>query len=173
MDKFGLLKSKARQFENGVNFKRRQQLFSHQKMAKERAQIIARLPLHTILQRLPGVIYVAFIPFCIFGPIYMPVGFAFYYVLLHVLCLVNNLRTYWGARQGFKGSIKHSKTNWEQEFCTVTGASSTSDFRHDLCFDQVKHVIIIPQYKEDLDTIFDTLDVLASHKKALSTYIVL
>ena len=102
----------------------------------------------------------------------MPYTFAFYYILLHILCMVNNLRTYWGARKGYIGSVEHSKTNWESEFMAKTGASSTSDFRHDLCFDQVKHVIIIPQYKEDLETIYDTLDVLASHTKAISTYIV-
>ncbi|KAJ3372356.1 hypothetical protein HDU91_003784 [Kappamyces sp. JEL0680] len=57
-----------------------------------------------------------------------------------------------------------------EKYCETVGATSAQDARHDMPYDSVRHTIIIPQYKEDLGTMYDTLDVLASHPMALSHY---
>jgi hypothetical protein len=137
---------------------------------REAALAVARFPLHSIMQRIPGLTYLLFVAFCLFSPMNAPLLFAVYYFILHILFLYNNIRTLWGTRSAYYGAIKHSQTNWAKEFMRKTGASSPSDSRYDMCFTQVKHVIIIPQYKEELETIYDTLDVLASHEMARKNY---
>ncbi|KAJ3201469.1 hypothetical protein HDU67_001326, partial [Dinochytrium kinnereticum] len=51
-----------------------------------------------------------------------------------------------------------------------THTVSGSDTRHDLPYDHISHIIILPNYKEDMDTLCETLDVLASHNRAVSQY---
>ena len=63
-----------------------------------------------------------------------------------------------------------SFTNWLDKYCQMTGTADGSDTRHDLPFDFVEHLIVIPNYKESLDTLCETLDVLASHSRALTQY---
>jgi hypothetical protein len=57
-----------------------------------------------------------------------------------------------------------------QKYCDETGTIDGMDTGHDLPFDTVLHVIIIPNYKEEMETLCETLDVLASHTKALTQY---
>lgn len=132
--------------------------------------ILAKVPLQTILQRVPGVLYLSFVPFCFLGPLYLPLMYAFVFLLLHAFFLVNNTRTLWGAYHGYFGAQAHSRTNWNQKYLQETGSLFPNDTRHDLPLDSVRHIIVIPQYKEDLNTMYDTLDVLASHQMALSHY---
>ncbi|KAJ3120080.1 hypothetical protein HK100_012949 [Physocladia obscura] len=61
-------------------------------------------------------------------------------------------------------------TDWLQEYLRLTGTSSSDDTSHDLPYDHILHIIIIPNYAESLETICETLDVLASHVKALTQY---
>lgn len=42
--------------------------------------------------------------------------------------------------------------------------------KHDLSFSAIEHLIILPNYKEDMETLYETLDVLASHSMALTQY---
>jgi hypothetical protein len=134
------------------------------------AAILGKIPLASILQRLPGVIVLGFIPFCIFAPIYAPAFFAGYYIFLHLCFTYNATRSMFSSRLAWQEAIKHSKTNWAERYCEVVGVQSIRDTRHDLPFDSIKHVVIIPQYKEELGTMYDTLDVLASHPMALTHY---
>ncbi|KAJ3335422.1 hypothetical protein HDU91_002195 [Kappamyces sp. JEL0680] len=132
--------------------------------------MLGRIPLASILQRLPGVVAIIFIPFCFLGPIYTPAVFSAYYVFLHLAFAFNAARSMVTSRLAFHAAIKHSKTNWAEKYCEKVGVQSIQDTRHDLPYDSIKHVIIIPQYKEDLGTMYDTLDVLASHPMALTHY---
>lgn len=118
------------------------------------AKIIAILPLDSIFQRLPGVITVLFLPFVFLGPAYTPHLYTFYYYWIHTIFLISNLKTLFGSINAFYSARKHSMTNWD-------------------CKADVVHSIIIPQYKEEMGTMFDTLDVLASHPLAISSYKVL
>ncbi|KAJ3385008.1 hypothetical protein HDU84_002500 [Entophlyctis sp. JEL0112] len=73
-------------------------------------------------------------------------------------------------RQAYYESIKQATTNWLGEYLRITGASSGDDPSHDLPYDSILHVIIIPNYCETTDTLCETLDVLASHRRALTQY---
>jgi len=131
---------------------------------------IAQLPWKAILQRLPGIWLMAMFPFAILGPIYMPVPFAIYYWALHLLFLYNNSRSAYGVYVGYHGAREHSTTDWLLKYMETSGAVNGDDSRFDLPYDRVMHVIIIPNYKEDMDTLCETLDILASHSRAITQY---
>lgn len=65
--------------------------------------------------------------------------------------------------------VGHTKTIWKDLYLESV-KSRPSD--NPIPFEDVKHIIIIPQYKEELDTMFETLDVLASHSMARLNYTV-
>ncbi|TPX38579.1 hypothetical protein SeMB42_g06650 [Synchytrium endobioticum] len=128
------------------------------------------LPWRQILQRFPGILLIFLVAFAIFGPAYAPVLYSFYFLALHVNFLVNNFRTAYGVYIGNKLAREHSFTNWLQKYCDETGTSDGMDTRHDLPFDTIVHIIILPNYKEEMETLCETLDVLASHTRALTQY---
>lgn len=134
------------------------------------ASRLGKVPLASILQRLPGLLQIIFIPFCFLGPVYAPATFGFYFVFLHLSFAYNATRSMVASRIAYKRAKEHSTTNWAEKYCQEIGVQSINDTRHDLPFDSIKHVIIIPQYKEELGTMYDTLDVLASHPQALTHY---
>lgn len=134
------------------------------------ADILGKLSLASVLQRLPGTIVLVFLPFCFLGPVYAPGMFAIYYVFLHLSFIFNVTRTAYGARIAYTQAKIHSTIDWPDKYCMDAKVQSTSDMRHDLPYDCVRHIIIIPQYKEDLGTLYDTLDVLASHPMAITHY---
>lgn len=135
----------------------------------ENALFLGKLKVKSLFQRVLGLGYLTFIPFCFFGPIVTPTLFAIYYLILHLFYLSNATRVFLGAYNSYKKAVEHSKTNWKEKYSEKTGMTIT-DIKHDIPFNAVKHIIIIPQYKEDLDTMYDTLDVLSSHEMAISHY---
>ncbi|KAJ3114859.1 hypothetical protein HDU96_001556 [Phlyctochytrium bullatum] len=134
------------------------------------ASVVQGVPWKPIFQRLPGTWLLLLLPFSVLGPVYLPVLYAFYYLLLHVLFVLNNLRTAYAIRVAYTQAKLHSTTDWLQKYMDDTNTVSGSDTRHDMPYDHVIHVIILPNYKEDMDTLCETLDVLASHNRAVSQY---
>ncbi|KAJ1554584.1 hypothetical protein HK405_004625 [Cladochytrium tenue] len=132
--------------------------------------IVTRIPWRPILQRLPGFWLLGVFLFGLFGPAHLPVAFCVYFVVLHAIFIGSSLRTAYGIYHASRQVVLWSKTDWLAKYCTKTGAASGSDLRHDLPFDDVNHVIVVPNYKENLDTLCETLDVLASHSRALTQY---
>jgi cellulose synthase/poly-beta-1,6-N-acetylglucosamine synthase-like glycosyltransferase len=115
------------------------------------AKFISFIPLDSLFQRLPGVITLLFLPFIFLGPAYTPHLYTFYYYWIHSIFLISNLKTLFGSANAFYSARKHSLTNWE-------------------CKSDVVHSIIIPQYKEEMGTMFETLDCLSSHPLAKTSY---
>ncbi|KAJ1555638.1 hypothetical protein HK405_015283 [Cladochytrium tenue] len=132
--------------------------------------LVAKVPWRPILQRLPGVWLLGVFLFGLFGPAYIPLAFSAYFLILHVIFIGSSARTAYGIYHASKQVKMWSTTDWLEKYCVKTGASSASDLRHDLPFDDVNHVIIIPNYKENLETLCETLDILASHSRALTQY---
>jgi hypothetical protein len=132
-------------------------------------KFLARLHMDTILQRIPGAYYLFFFGFSVVGPAYAPVLFSAYYLVMHCFFAYNSVRSYWGAKSAYFGAVQHSKTNWREKYLKSVDQYSCKD----LSFDDIRHVIIIPQYKENLATMFDTLRVLASHSNAIANYTVI
>ncbi|KAL2067501.1 hypothetical protein VTL71DRAFT_1926 [Oculimacula yallundae] len=67
-----------------------------------------------------------------------------------------------GSESGYENSASSDYS--DSETGRSTSASSTWDD------EPVKHAIILPNYKEDMDTLRETLDILASHSIARSSY---
>ncbi|KAJ3054787.1 hypothetical protein HDU99_007696, partial [Rhizoclosmatium hyalinum] len=105
--------------------------------------------LQQILQRVPGTLLILMIPFTLFTPRYAPDLFAFYYIALNIIFVLSVSR----AVVGIWFAWHMAKTNLQL------------DSR-----DDIDHWIIIPNYKEDIETLSDTLEVLASHRMAKQRY---
>jgi hypothetical protein len=133
-------------------------------------RLIVQLPLKSIFQRVPGIWLLCVLPFGFLGPIYLPLSFAAYYLALHILFFLNNTRSAYGMYVAYKSARLFSVTDWLQKYCDQTGTQDGSDPRHDMPYDSITHVIILPNYKEDMDTLCESLDVLASHRRALTQY---
>ncbi|KAH6578858.1 hypothetical protein BASA50_000115 [Batrachochytrium salamandrivorans] len=134
------------------------------------ASALGSIPLSAILQRLPGVWYLTFLVFVTLGPIYSPILFSFLYVVMHGFFIVNNIRMAMSVRSIYLAAREHSSTDWAEKYCLTTGAASAADPSRELPLDDVMHVVIIPNYKEEMDTLCETLEVLASHSHALAQY---
>ncbi|KAI8995789.1 hypothetical protein BC832DRAFT_595932 [Gaertneriomyces semiglobifer] len=131
---------------------------------------LAQLPWKAIFQRLPGFSLICLIPFAFLGPVYLPAIFGLYYFSLHLAFLLNNIRSAYGMYIAYTNAKLYSVTDWVKKYCQDTGTVNGSDTTHDLPYDNVLHVIILPNYKENMDTLHETLDVLASHSRAITQY---
>lgn len=126
------------------------------------------------------------------------VVFAYYCLFIHVLVAIFPLRSCWAVWDMTSNLRKsaHSKALQNLKFAHRRRGSSTSlsssetltsshassasseagDFEADLYTDgdaepdRVVHAIVIPNYKEELDTLRETLEVLGSHPQARNTY---
>jgi hypothetical protein len=139
-------------------------------LARLSESLAVNVPWGSLLQRLPGLLILCLVPFSLFGPLVTPLAFSLYLVFLHGLFVANNLRSAWGVYSAYTNAVKNSTTNWLQKYTKDTGTSNGSDLRHDLPFDSISHMIILPNYKESMETLQETLDVLASHQRALTQY---
>ena len=131
---------------------------------------IHSLPWKQSLRRIPGIFLILLIPWSLYSPFTSPWTFSFYFMFLHIIFVSNNIRSLYGVYIAFKESKLTSLTNWLEKYKKETGVSSGSDLGHDLPFDSISHIIILPNYKENLETLCETLDVLASHSRALTQY---
>lgn len=87
--------------------------------------------------------------------------FIFYTIFLHIVLSAIPLRIFRGARlatQQIQAALEVSRQESDQPENLQSPPS------------ELIHVSIIPSYKESIDTLQDTLRVLASHRLAKSTY---
>ncbi|KAJ3119523.1 hypothetical protein HK100_000275 [Physocladia obscura] len=130
-------------------------------------------PWGSVLQRVPGVWLVSVVMLGLWGAAVVPYTYAVYVVVIHVLSVNAAVRTAVGARHAHVEATRHSFRDWDAHYATRTSLdphallSADADF---LALPDVTHVIIIPGYKETDDTWADTLNILASHQKAVSHY---
>jgi hypothetical protein len=124
--------------------------------------------------------------------------FAYYCLFIHILVAMFPLRACWAIWDLTRNLKKtaRSKTLQDVKFSHRRRGSSTSlssaetltsarDFSAssseagdepeylldaDMATDTVIHAIIVPNYKEEMDTLRETLEVLASHPQARDTY---
>ncbi len=130
----------------------------------------SQIPWAAILQRIPGILALAIMPWSILGPFIFPVTFGIYYIFLHLMMLSSTIRNAYGIYIGYYSAIKTATTDYLAKYLSKTGTTSGSDESHDLPLNTISHIIILPNYKETLDTLCESLDVLSSHSKALSQY---
>lgn len=121
--------------------------------------------------------------------------FAYYCLLIHILVSLFPLRACWsildltknmrkaraktlrelkmtGQRRGSSTSLSSSDTLSASSQSASSSSSEAGDFEVEFpnAENNVVHAIIIPNYKEEMDTLRETLDVLASHPFASTSY---
>ncbi|KAI1845255.1 hypothetical protein JX265_005409 [Neoarthrinium moseri] len=127
-------------------------------------------------------------------------GFAYYCLFIHILVFLFPIRACWSIfditrtlkktarskalrdiklshrRRGSSTSLSSSETLTSSRDGSTT-SSEAGDLEIEqytdgdsLAIDNVVHAIIIPNYKEEVDTLRETLDVLASHPQARHSY---
>ncbi|KAL2198960.1 glycosyl transferase family group 2-domain-containing protein [Corynascus similis CBS 632.67] len=126
--------------------------------------------------------------------------FSYYCLLIHFLVFIFPLRSCWAVftitrnlkkvararalrdikfghrRRGSSTSLSSSETLTSSRDISSTSSSEAGDLEldgladGDIAPDRVIHAIVIPNYKEENDTLRETLEVLASHPQARSTY---
>ena len=133
-------------------------------------QLVLQIPFQKIFQRFPGLLVILVLPFSIYGPVYTPIMYTVYFTLLNVLMLWQAIRTCYAVVIGYWNTKMFASIDWYEKYKETTGVVDGNDLRHDLPFNSILHVIIIPNYKEDLDTLMETLDILASHSQSLKQY---
>ncbi|KAK3693554.1 glycosyl transferase family group 2-domain-containing protein [Podospora appendiculata] len=131
--------------------------------------------------------------------IWVPV-FAYYCLLIHFLVFMFPIRSCWAVfsitrnlqrnahnktlkdlkfahrRRGSSTSLSSSETLTSSRDLGSTSSSEAGDLDPevyadaDIAPDRVIHAIIIPNYKEENDTLRETLEILASHPQARNTY---
>jgi hypothetical protein len=131
---------------------------------------IDSLPLKSMFQRLPAFLLLLAVLLCVTGPFYFPYLLALYIALMNVFLFAAGTKAAYGIYTCYNESVKTSMTDWKELYMQKTESSSLFDTRHDLPFQHVLHVVIIPNYKESYGTLGETLEVLASHEIALSQY---
>lgn len=107
--------------------------------------------LAALLQRLPALSHLFILFLAVYGPTYSPVILATILFGIHIVLIINNVLSVYGqycAWRGVEDSLlpKRYKDN------------------------DIEHIIIVPAYKEDLETLRETLDVLGSHTQARDRY---
>lgn len=135
---------------------------------------IQLLPWKSIFQRLPGISVILLILISTIGPFVTPTLFSLVYLLLLIINLENSIKTAFSVYKISNLVKVHSCTDWVKKYCEETGARHAGDLvdGYDVTFDDVHHVIILPNYKEDGNTLKETLNNLASHCRALTSYTV-
>lgn len=135
--------------------------------------------IRAFLQRLPGILLTSLVPFSFLGPTSFPYIYYMYYAFLKLCTLINAIRTTHGLRTAYHQVVASSQTDWCMKYRSHVNNDSmgkypTTQSRENALkvFDDVRHVIVIPNFKEDLGTLKETLDVLASHARAKSQYTV-
>jgi len=126
--------------------------------------------------------------------------FSYYCLLIHLLVFAFPLRSCWAVftiastlkksarskslnrlrlahvRRGSSTSLSSSETLTSSRDLDSTSSSESGDLDAelfhdgDIAPDRVIHAIVIPNYKEEHDTLRETLEVLASHPQARNTY---
>ncbi|KAJ3236453.1 hypothetical protein HDU81_010748 [Chytriomyces hyalinus] len=143
--------------------------------------------LQSVLQRTPMFLLALLVALCTVAPFFAPVVFSVSIFLLNCIFVWFAVRSAVGIFFVWRGSVSHSHTDWiaklkrELELADQTGTdhaasesvglikASVSKLGNKKAFKLI-HVIVIPNYKEDFDSLVDSLSVLASHSMAASSY---
>ncbi|KAJ3395456.1 hypothetical protein CcCBS67573_g10125 [Chytriomyces confervae] len=144
--------------------------------------------LQSLLQRAPMFLLALLVAMCTVTPFFAPVVFSVSLFLLNCIFVWFGIRSAVGIFFVWRGSVSHSHTDWtaklKQELqlggSDQTGADHTGSESVGLSMTDASmlgnkgfkliHVIVIPNYKEDFDSLVDSLSVLASHSMAVTSY---
>ncbi|KAI8616433.1 hypothetical protein BC830DRAFT_1080613 [Chytriomyces sp. MP71] len=124
--------------------------------------------LQAVLQRLPMALLAVLVAVMVFAPAHAPVIFCLSLLSLNAEFVNIGFRLAIGLFSVWRGVVAHSRTDWKRKWRAECGVKDYGQFA--IKYDQVSHVIVIPNYQEDLASLKDTLAVLASHSMAKTNY---
>ena len=130
---------------------------------------------------------------------FLVLTFAYYCLLIHILVFAFPLRSCWAVltitkslrttarsktlkdfkfahrRRGSSTSLSSSETLTSSRDLSSTSSSEAGDidtefYNEDIAPDRIIHAVVVPNYKEENETLRETLEVLASHPQARNTY---
>eukprot|EP00741_Cyanophora_paradoxa_P007215 tig00001094_g6981.t1 len=119
-----------------------------------------------LLQRVHGTLLWSLLPFAIWGPSHFPYIFSFVFMFNHVCLAICNIRMAYGYFHSYRAVISHAKLDWHGRYIQAKEKGHVRD----MDFEDVQHMIVIPNYKEEIETLRETLDCLASHSRSRQSY---
>lgn len=126
--------------------------------------------LHAVMQRLPGVLFILGALLLFLGPIFIN---SLYWVVVFIMTIflaTNAVRLVMGLMVAvFKVPI-FVKTDWVLMHSTAVAKCIERSQIPPLPIEKLSHLIVIPNYKEEYETLCETLDTLAYHDTALGSY---
>lgn len=107
-----------------------------------------------VLQRLPFLSHFSIVLLGIFGPVFLPRFTAFVCIFTHIVFACCQARTAYGVWTCWRGVRQHSLTDWTQVWEERAKVIRKSATRHHLLhYEDVQHCVIVPAYKEDVETL--------------------
>ena len=136
------------------------------------ARVLHSMPMKSLFQRIPFAALCILSFLMVMGPAHHPLLFSAYIFIVHVFFFASLVRAIYSALYcAYRVRADHN-VDWRAFSASSTSESdSPIDSKEDsVDFDKIVHIIIIPNYKEDMDTLQETLDVLGSHQIASNQY---
>ncbi|KAI8607613.1 hypothetical protein BC830DRAFT_104698 [Chytriomyces sp. MP71] len=124
-----------------------------------------------LLQRIPGTLILLLFPLLMLGPYYAPVFFSVYFIFLTFAVFFLSVRSALGIFATWVKFIVEKDVDWmklrteEMHRRKLTGEA-------EMAVTDIVHVVVVPNYKESMETLVETLDVLGSHDLASTNYVV-
>ena len=135
-------------------------------LSRETKKKMSRI-LHAVCQRIPGFLLVGFLFVAFAGPILFPDVYWAVTISVYIFLITNAVRLAAGLAITAVKTKTHTETDWVKRY-----HECVKDHQVDLVvkYEDVFHVIVIPNYKEEFETLCETLDTLANHSCAKSKY---
>eukprot|EP00158_Paraphelidium_tribonemae_P005324 Partr_v1_DN27278_c0_g1_i1_m38949 putative NA len=124
--------------------------------------------LHATAQRFPGLILLGFLTVAFLGPPFFPTVYWVVTLSVYTFLVTNSIRLATGLTVTAIKTKAHTETNWKRRYQECIKENESAEMP--ITYDEVNHVIVIPNYKEDMATLCETLDTLAAHSCATAKY---
>jgi hypothetical protein len=124
--------------------------------------------LHAFTQRLPGITLLFIWTLGFIGPPFIPFVFWVVVMIMHVFLVTNAVRLAFGLVLTSVKTKKYVTCDWAKKIEEFKQEENLSDLP--VRIDQIRHIIIIPNYKEEFETLMETLETLANHDLAKTSY---
>lgn len=126
--------------------------------------------LRWILQRFPFLSHFCIVLLGLLGPLLTPRLTSVVLIAIHIVFVLCQSRTAFGVWSAWRGVQCFSRRDWHDYWMKASQEQVSNERRDVLDYRAVQHGIIVPAYKEDVSTLEETLDILASHPLASSNY---
>lgn len=135
-------------------------------VSRESKKRMSRI-IHACFQRLPGLLLLTFLFIAFAGPVLFPDVYWAVTISVYLFLITNAVRLAAGIAITAIKTKTHTETDWRLRYRECV---EKNNLDLEVKYDDMMHVIIIPNYKEDFETLCETLDTLANHQSAKTRY---